>query len=137
MLWRNYNYRNSANAQSQMLGKLPMVDADRNRQYLLEKTQHFVGGFGKGVGELPGELDILSVLPWSDSFCEQTSCILILGWSHSPSKMNKGWTVLTLRFVLHIGRSNTCTLCRGGRKWNNTPSLDPIENQYTLIISLQ
>lgn len=114
-----------------------MVDADRNRRYLLEKTQHFVGGFGKGVGELPGELDILCFLPWSDSFCEQISYTLILGWSHSPSRVNKGWIMLTLRFVLRIGRSNTCTLCRGGRKWNNLPRLGPIENQYTLIISLQ
>lgn len=115
-----------------MLGKLPMVDADRNRRYLLEKTQHFVGGFGKGVGELPGVLDILCVLSLSDNVCEQISYTLILGWSHSPSKVNKGWTVLILRFALRIERSNTCTLCRGGRKWNNLPRLDPIENQYTL-----
>ncbi|OJJ02945.1 hypothetical protein ASPVEDRAFT_132987 [Aspergillus versicolor CBS 583.65] len=49
-----YSFWNSATLE--MLGKLPMVDADRNRRYLLEKTQHFVGGFGKGVGELPADL---------------------------------------------------------------------------------
>jgi geranylgeranyl transferase type-1 subunit beta len=38
-----------------MLGKLAMIDADGNRRYLLDKTQHLVGGFGKGVGEPPGE----------------------------------------------------------------------------------
>ena len=32
-----------------------MIDEHRNRRYLLEKTQHLVGGFGKGVGDLPGE----------------------------------------------------------------------------------
>lgn len=37
-----------------MLDRLSLVDAVRNRQYLLDKTQHIVGGFGKGVGEPPG-----------------------------------------------------------------------------------
>ncbi|KAL4779097.1 terpenoid cyclases/protein prenyltransferase alpha-alpha toroid [Aspergillus varians] len=46
-----YSFWNAATLD--MLGKLSMVDAYRNRRYLLEKTQHFVGGFGKGVGELP------------------------------------------------------------------------------------
>ncbi|PLB35711.1 protein geranylgeranyltransferase type I subunit CDC43 [Aspergillus candidus] len=36
-----------------MMNKLPLVDAPRNRRYLLEKTQHIVGGFGKAVGEPP------------------------------------------------------------------------------------
>lgn len=31
-----------------------LVDANRNQRYLLEKTQHIIGGFGKGVGEPPG-----------------------------------------------------------------------------------
>lgn len=38
-----------------MMDRLPLVDADGNRRYLLEKTQHYIGGFGKGVGEPPGE----------------------------------------------------------------------------------
>lgn len=37
-----------------MMDRLPLVDADRDRRYLLEKTQHAVGGFGKAVGEPPG-----------------------------------------------------------------------------------
>ena len=39
-----------------MMDRLDLVDASRNRQYLLEKTQHIVGGFGKGVGEPPGKI---------------------------------------------------------------------------------
>ena len=39
-----------------MLDRLNLVDAARNRRYLLEKTQHLIGGFGKGVGEPPGKL---------------------------------------------------------------------------------
>ncbi|KAL2828685.1 terpenoid cyclases/protein prenyltransferase alpha-alpha toroid [Aspergillus cavernicola] len=46
-----YSFWNTATLD--MLGKLPMVDAAGNRQYLLEKTQHLIGGFGKGVGEPP------------------------------------------------------------------------------------
>ncbi|KAL2795852.1 terpenoid cyclases/protein prenyltransferase alpha-alpha toroid [Aspergillus keveii] len=46
-----YSFWNTATLD--MLGKLPLVDAAGNRQYLLEKTQHLVGGFGKGVGEPP------------------------------------------------------------------------------------
>lgn len=41
-----------------MLDRLDLVDAARNRRYLLEKTQHLIGGFGKGVGEPPGKLSI-------------------------------------------------------------------------------
>lgn len=41
------------------MDRLSLVDAARNRRYLLEKTQHLVGGFGKGVGEPPGKLDLL------------------------------------------------------------------------------
>ncbi|KAF3393814.1 Geranylgeranyl transferase type-1 subunit beta [Penicillium rolfsii] len=36
-----------------MLDRYGVIDGARNRQYLLEKTQHLVGGFGKGVGDLP------------------------------------------------------------------------------------
>ncbi|KAL3472802.1 terpenoid cyclases/protein prenyltransferase alpha-alpha toroid [Aspergillus californicus] len=46
-----YSFWNTATLD--MLGNLSIVDAARNRQYLLEKTQHLVGGFGKGVGEPP------------------------------------------------------------------------------------
>ncbi|CAI7633391.1 unnamed protein product [Penicillium bialowiezense] len=36
-----------------MLDQYGVVDEARNRQYLLEKTQHLVGGFGKGPGDPP------------------------------------------------------------------------------------
>ncbi|KAJ9303482.1 hypothetical protein DTO217A2_7072 [Paecilomyces variotii] len=36
-----------------MMGRLDLVDSAGNRNYLLEKTQHIVGGFGKTVGEPP------------------------------------------------------------------------------------
>jgi geranylgeranyl transferase type-1 subunit beta len=37
-----------------MLGQLDLIDKTRMRRYLLEKTQHIVGGFSKGIGEPPG-----------------------------------------------------------------------------------
>ncbi|KAG2419898.1 hypothetical protein HFD88_004695 [Aspergillus terreus] len=46
-----YSFWNTATLA--MMGRLQLVDAERNRRYLLEKTQHIVGGFGKGVGEPP------------------------------------------------------------------------------------
>lgn len=39
-----------------MLNQYGVVDEARNRQYLLEKTQHLVGGFGKGPGDPPGTM---------------------------------------------------------------------------------
>ncbi|KAJ5157517.1 uncharacterized protein N7482_008617 [Penicillium canariense] len=36
-----------------MLDRYSVIDDARNRKYLLEKTQHLVGGFGKGVGDPP------------------------------------------------------------------------------------
>ncbi|KAK2879514.1 hypothetical protein FQN49_000816, partial [Arthroderma sp. PD_2] len=36
-----------------MLDQLSLVDAQANRRYLLEKTQHMIGGFGKTSGEPP------------------------------------------------------------------------------------
>lgn len=40
-----------------MLDRYCVIDDARNRQYLLEKTQHLIGGFGKGVGDPPGKVD--------------------------------------------------------------------------------
>lgn len=37
-----------------MLSRLNVVNADAHRRYLLDKTQHLIGGFGKGVNEPPG-----------------------------------------------------------------------------------
>ena len=53
----------------QMMNRLTLVDATRNRRYLLEKTQHIVGGFGKGVGEPPGESSVCSWTFLFSSFC--------------------------------------------------------------------
>ncbi|EPS27595.1 hypothetical protein PDE_02538 [Penicillium oxalicum 114-2] len=36
-----------------MLDRYSVIDDVRNRKYLLGKTQHLVGGFGKGVGDSP------------------------------------------------------------------------------------
>ncbi|KAF7597439.1 hypothetical protein BBP40_003686 [Aspergillus hancockii] len=46
-----YSFWNTASLA--MMDRLTLVDAPRNRRYLLEKAQHIVGGFGKGVGEPP------------------------------------------------------------------------------------
>jgi prenyltransferase beta subunit len=62
----------------QMLGQVDLIDKARMRYYLLEKTQHIVGGFGKGVGEPPG------IVPYhihvSEAHCrsQQISCTPIL-----------------------------------------------------------
>src|SRR5436190_22560668 len=37
-----------------MLNRLHIVNSTACRRFLLEKTQHVIGGFGKGVGEVPG-----------------------------------------------------------------------------------
>ena len=39
----------------QMLHRQQLIDVTAMRRYLLEKTQHIVGGFGKGVGATPGK----------------------------------------------------------------------------------
>lgn len=50
----------------QMMGRLDLVDSAGNRNYLLEKTQHIVGGFGKTVGEPPGKIILYIVCISSD-----------------------------------------------------------------------
>lgn len=39
---------------NQIMDKIPLIDASGVRHYLLDKTQHIIGGFGKSVGEVPG-----------------------------------------------------------------------------------
>lgn len=39
-----------------MLRQPDLIDKARMRFYLLEKTQHMIGGFSKGVGEHPGQI---------------------------------------------------------------------------------
>ncbi|EEA22763.1 geranylgeranyl transferase type-1 subunit beta [Talaromyces marneffei ATCC 18224] len=36
-----------------IMDKIPLIDVSGVRHYLLDKTQHIVGGFGKSVGEAP------------------------------------------------------------------------------------
>ena len=38
-----------------MLNRAHLVDIVALRRYLFEKTQHIVGGFGKGVNTAPGK----------------------------------------------------------------------------------
>ena len=40
--------------QMQILGRIHLVERVKLRRYLLEKVQHIVGGFGKGIGDPPG-----------------------------------------------------------------------------------
>lgn len=37
------------------MDRLHLIEPASDRRYLIEKTQHLVGGFGKGVGESPGK----------------------------------------------------------------------------------
>lgn len=46
-----YSFWNGATLM--MLDRSSVVDSDRNRRYLLGKTQHLVGGFGKVPGDPP------------------------------------------------------------------------------------
>lgn len=43
-----------------MLDRYSVIDDARNREYLLGKTQHLVGGFGKGAGDPPGKAKMMS-----------------------------------------------------------------------------
>ncbi|KAF7502447.1 hypothetical protein GJ744_005811 [Endocarpon pusillum] len=63
LLWAGFNGRTNKIADTcycfwntavlAMLDRLHLVDKPRMRRYLLEKTQHIAGGFGKGVHEPP------------------------------------------------------------------------------------
>ena len=39
-----------------MLDRVDIANPEANRNFLLEKTQHLIGGFGKCVDEPPGQL---------------------------------------------------------------------------------
>lgn len=63
-----------------MLNRLDLVNREANRRYLLEKTQHLIGGFGKGVGEPPGTFIYLAHAScWQnpDKHVTQIFCIRI------------------------------------------------------------
>ena len=42
---------------AQLLSKTHLISHDLNRAYLLERTQHAIGGFGKTAGDPPGGFD--------------------------------------------------------------------------------
>lgn len=52
---RSCDLQRSASLTEQMLERYSVIDAERNRQYLLGQTQHLVGGFGKIAGDPPGK----------------------------------------------------------------------------------
>lgn len=59
-----------------MLNKVYLQDFNGIRRYLLEKTQHMIGGFGKLPGDLPGVFS--SLLCYSCSFSRNKYHIDIL-----------------------------------------------------------
>ena len=65
---------------SQILNRVYLQDFNGIRRYLLEKTQHMIGGFGKMPGDLPGESCMIGVLVLKSSkrvMAEQTYYTLI------------------------------------------------------------
>jgi hypothetical protein len=79
-----------------MLDRYCVIDDVRNRQYLLEKTQHLVGGFGKGVGDPPGKVDYIFEQQLDTDQSVQTFFIRISAWSRwrSRAKLDLlGWTL--------------------------------------------
>jgi geranylgeranyl transferase type-1 subunit beta len=38
----------------QIIGQNPLINTEASRRFLLEKTQHQIGGFGKCPGNPPG-----------------------------------------------------------------------------------
>lgn len=64
----------------QMLDRYSVIDEERNRRYLLEKTQHLVGGFGKSVGDTPGKANKCRWQSHTDH--DQISSTHISDWCH-------------------------------------------------------
>jgi hypothetical protein len=64
-----------------MLDRYCVIDEERNRQYLLEKTQHLVGGFGKGVGDPPGKAKCFFEQHLDTNRISQICFTRILAWS--------------------------------------------------------
>ena len=46
-----------------MLNRIYLIDFNANRRFLLDKTQHMIGGFGKLEGEPPGKFSLISGTP--------------------------------------------------------------------------
>lgn len=81
-----------------MLDRYGVIDDARNRQYLLEKTQHLVGGFGKGVGDPPGKVKCFNERQFSTDQIVQTSFIRISAWSRWRSRARLDLLGLILRW---------------------------------------
>lgn len=56
----------------QICGNPELMDRDANRRYLLAKTQHRIGGFGKFPGDLPGKF-----IGWSNLFTRESELIMV------------------------------------------------------------
>ena len=46
----------------QVLDKTYLLDSNANRSYLLNKTQHIIGGFGKLPGDPPGKFCLSDIV---------------------------------------------------------------------------
>ena len=68
-----------------------MIDDARNRQYLLEKTQHLIGGFGKGVGDPPGKVQDVRGAANSQLIKLSRSSPLVL-WHGLAGVSGRTWT---------------------------------------------
>lgn len=87
----------SANIHCQTLNKIHLMDFNANRRYLLEKTQHMIGGFGKMAGDPPGKpaISFLSMemvlVMQQDRFPVLALCLQVYYWAE-PSLLRKGQT---------------------------------------------
>jgi geranylgeranyl transferase type-1 subunit beta len=90
-----------------MLNRYCVIDDARNRQYLLEKTQHLVGGFGKGVGDPPGKVKCFLQRQFNTDQIVQISFILISAWSHLRSKARPDLLGLILLWLRPSGLLST------------------------------
>lgn len=87
-----------------MLDRLSLIDVSGNRLYLLEKTQHIIGGFGKGVGELPGKANWLL-------HCLISNRLLSIQISSTPT-----WGLVSLALLNEPGLGSADpTLCASTR----------------------
>ena len=47
--------------ESKMLGHVDLISQERSRRFLLQQTQHRIGGFGKEPGSIPGKSSFTSI----------------------------------------------------------------------------
>jgi len=73
-----------------MLDRYSVIDDDRNRRYLLEKTQHLIGGFGKAVRDPPGnENESTGSVAMTSADLIQISSTPILVWCLWPFSVRR------------------------------------------------